>query len=92
MPKFVKGSEEAKNFMKSIRDKRKIGGRIKMTILPLSSKETTPDPVQEAPVVEGAGLKKTNSWIRHVKEYSKTHNISYFTALKDPKIKDGYKK
>ena len=91
MPKFVKGSEEAKNFMKSIRDKRKIGGRVKMTILPLSSKEIIPESVQEAPV-EGSGLKKTNSWIRHVQEYSKTHNISYFTALKDPKIKDGYKK
>lgn len=85
MPKFVKGSQEAKDFMQSIRNKRKTGGRIKMTVLPLD------EPVQEAPV-EGAGLKKTNSWIRHVKEFSKTHNISYFTALKDPKIKDGYKK
>jgi hypothetical protein len=47
----------------------------------------------------GDGIKKSNSnikmpnkWISYVKEYAKTHNLKYNEALKDPKMKAGYKK
>jgi hypothetical protein len=30
-------------------------------------------------------------WIEHVKEFAKKHKMSYSSALKDPKVKKGYK-
>lgn len=38
------------------------------------------------------GKKITNPWIAHVYKYAETHNMSYGAALKDPKVKLGYKK
>ena len=32
-----------------------------------------------------------NKWITYVKEYAKKHNLKYNDALKDPKLKEGYK-
>jgi hypothetical protein len=49
----------------------------------------------------GKGIKKkspvnnirmANSWITYVKAYAKKHNMKYNEALKDPKMKEGYKK
>jgi hypothetical protein len=42
----------------------------------------------------GKGIKNkkpTNSWITYVKDYAKKHNMKYNDALKDPKLKAGYK-
>jgi hypothetical protein len=33
-----------------------------------------------------------NPWIEYVKSYAKKHNIKFNEALKDPKMKEGYKK
>jgi hypothetical protein len=49
---------------------------------------------------EGGAIKKKsnsntkmpNAWITYVKEYAKKHNLKYNEALKDPKMKAGYKK
>ena len=41
--------------------------------------------------IVGTG-KKTNSWIKHVQNYAKSHNINYFEALKHANIREGYKK
>lgn len=32
-----------------------------------------------------------NPWIAHVQQYAKDHNMTYFQALRDPKVKEGYK-
>jgi hypothetical protein len=34
----------------------------------------------------------TNPWIEHVKKYAQKKNMSYSQALKDPKVKQTYKK
>ena len=31
-------------------------------------------------------------WVKHVAEFAKKHSLNYFEALKDPKVKEGYKK
>ena len=49
---------------------------------------------------QGVGIKKSpvnnidmaNSWIEYVKAYAKKNNMKYNEALKDPKMKAGYKK
>ena len=33
-----------------------------------------------------------NKWVLHVKNYCKTHNMSYINALKSAECKDSYKK
>lgn len=33
-----------------------------------------------------------NPWIAHVREFADKHGISYGNALKDPHVKDGYRK
>lgn len=38
------------------------------------------------------GKISTNPWIAHVQQYAKKNGMTYFQALKDPKVKDGYKK
>jgi hypothetical protein len=90
MPKkFIKGSEEAKEFMKNLRMKRKTkGGAItapEISVdIPASETEDT---------VVGTGMKTNkNSWISHVQKYAKEHQMSYFKAIKQPDIKDTYKK
>jgi len=32
-----------------------------------------------------------NPWIQHVQQYAKKHNMTYFQALRDPKVKEEYK-
>ena len=39
--------------------------------------------------VEGEGM---TPWVKHVAEFAKKHSLNYFEALKDPKVKEGYKK
>jgi hypothetical protein len=51
-------------------------------------------------LIQGAGIKKStvnnigmaNKWIEYVKAYAKKNNMKYNEALKDPKMKEGYKK
>ena len=90
MPKYAKGSDEMKKHMEHLRSLRKS----KSTHSVVESKS---EPLIESPKEEvvdeivGTG-KKTNSWIKHVQNYAKSHNMNYFEALKDPKLKEGYKK
>jgi hypothetical protein len=37
-------------------------------------------------------IRMANSWIEYVKAYAKKNNMKYSEALKDPKMKAGYKK
>lgn len=38
------------------------------------------------------GKISTNPWIAHVQQYAKKNGMTYFQALRDPKVKQGYKK
>ena len=90
MPKYAKGSDEMKKHMEHLRSLRKS----KSTHSVVESKSEQPTESSKEEVVDeivGTG-KKTNSWIKHVQNYAKTHNINYFEALKDPKLKESYKK
>ena len=90
MPKYAKGSEEMKKHMSHLRSLRKT--KSSHNVVESKSERSTESPKEE--VVEeivGTG-KKTNSWIRHVKNFAKTHNINYFEALKHANIREGYKK
>ena len=90
MPKYAKGSDEMKKHMEHLRSLRKS----KSTHSVVESKSEAPAESSKEDVVEeivGTG-KKTNSWIRHVKNFAKTHNINYFEALKHANIREGYKK
>ena len=93
MPKFEKGSDEMKKHMEHLRSLRK-----SKSSKHIEEKSDTSSTVDESPMKEnseeafvGTG-KKTNSWIRHVQEYAKANNMTYFKALKDPKVKENYKK
>ena len=91
MPRVLKGSQEAKDRMNHLRSLRK---KKASHIEPVSETPSPQSPAKESveePIV-GTGSKKTNSWIRHVQEFAKANNMTYFKALKDPKIKEGYKK
>ncbi len=91
MPKILKGSQEAKDRMNHLRSLRK--SKSSKHIEPPSETPSPQSPAKETieePIV-GSG-KKTNSWIRHVQEYAKSNNMTYFKALKDPKLKETYKK
>ena len=90
MPRPIKGSDEAKSKMSHLRSLRKN----KSTKDAVESKSEAPTESSKEEVVEeivGTG-KKTNSWIRHVQQYAKANNMTYFKALKDPKLKESYKK
>jgi hypothetical protein len=91
MPRITKGSDEAKKRMEHLRSLRKT----KSSNNVVEAKVETPpeSPVKETSdeAIVGTG-KKTNSWIIHVRNYAKSHNMNYFEALKDPKLKEGYKK
>ena len=41
--------------------------------------------------VEGSGVKKSNKWIEHIRNYAKTHNLSYACALSNPDCKNSYR-
>ena len=90
MPRPLKGSDEAKSKMSHLRSLRKTKSSKEV----VESKSEAPTESSKEEVVEeivGTG-KKTNSWIRHVQQYAKANNMTYFKALKDPKLKEGYKK
>lgn len=95
MPRPIKGSDEAKSKMAHLRSLRK-SKKSSNNIVETPRSETPPraeSPVKEnsEEVFVGTG-KKTNSWIRHVQQYAKANNMTYFNALRDPKIKETYKK
>jgi hypothetical protein len=53
----------------------------------------TPAPMPPDRVLSAAGIKKpANKWVEYVKSYASKHKISYRDALRDPKLKEGYKK
>ena len=84
MPRLPKGSEEAKQRMAHLRSlRKKKGGSIPE--VPILEPES---PASE--IKEGTGVK--TAWVKHVAEFARKNNITYFAALKDPKVKEGYKK
>jgi hypothetical protein len=87
MPRLVKNSQEAKDRMTHLRSLRKKKGS-GITLEPTID-EAPKEEVKEELVGNG---KKTNSWITHVQHYAKENNMTYFNALKDPKLKESYKK
>ena len=90
MPKYAKGSEEMKKHMSHLRSLRKT--KSSHNVVESKSERSTESPKEEVveEIVETG--KKTNSWICHVQQYAKANNMTYFKALKDPKLKEGYKK
>ena len=90
MPKYAKGSDEMKKHMEHLRSLRK-SKSTHSVVESKSEQPTTESPKEVVDEIVGTG-KKTNSWIKHVQNYAKSHNMNYFEALKDPKLKEGYKK
>ena len=86
MPKHAKGSQEMKDHIKHLRSLRK--NKSTKEIVESKSEAPKEEVVEE---IVGTG-KKTNSWIRRVKDFAKTHNINYFEALKHANIRENYKK
>ena len=79
MPRLPKGSAEAKERMAHLRSlRKKKGGSI------------DPPAVVPEEKVEGEGIQ--TPWVKHVADYAHKNNLNYFEALKDPKVKIGYKK
>ena len=77
MPRLAKGSKEAAERMAHLRSlRKKKGGSIDPPAVPEEK-------------VEGEGM---TPWVKHVAEFAKKNNINYFEALKNPKVKEGYKK
>jgi hypothetical protein len=93
MPRLSKGSEEARQRMAHLRSlrKKKFGGSIEPVtpMAPPVPPQKDPDSPKK-PEMSGKGSK--TAWIKHVQEFAKANNMSYFTALKDPKVKEGYTK
>ena len=88
MPRLYIGSKEAKDKMQHLRSlRKKKGGGATQEVEAAKVKDTPPAKEE----VKGTG-KKSNSWIAHVQAFAKSNNKSYFEALKDPKLKEGYKK
>ena len=80
MPRLPKGSTEAKERMAHLRSlRKKKGGSIESSSIPAVVSEEK----------EGEGM---TPWVKHVAEFAKKNNLNYFEALKDPKVKEGYKK
>ena len=79
MPRLAKGSKEASERMAHLRSlRKKKGGSI-----------DPPAVVPPEEKVEGEGM---TPWVKHVAEFAKKNSLNYFEALKDPKVKLGYKK
>ncbi len=77
MPRLAKGSKEASERMAHLRSlRKKKGGSIDPPVVVPEEKE-------------GEGM---TPWVKHVAEFAKKNNLNYFEALKDPKVKEGYKK
>lgn len=81
MPRLAKGSKEASERMAHLRSlRKKKGGSIDPPAVPAVSDEEK----------EGAGVQ--TPWVKHVADFAHKNNMNYFEALKDPKVKLGYKK
>ena len=81
MPRLAKGSKEASEQMAHLRSlRKKKGGSIDPPAVPAVSGEEK----------EGAGIQ--TPWVKHVADFAHKNNMNYFEALKDPKVKLGYKK
>ena len=79
MPRLAKGSKEASERMAHLRSlRKKKGGSIDPPVVPDTAAEK-----------EGEGM---TPWVKHVAEFAKKNSLNYFEALKDPKVKLGYKK
>jgi hypothetical protein len=89
MPRPIKGSDEAKAKMLHLRSLRKSKSTNNIVETPPRAESPVKENSEEAFVGTG---KKTNSWIIHVRDFAKANNMTYFKALKDPKIKETYKK
>lgn len=50
--------------------------------------EPTPEPIETAPVK----AKKSNAWIGFVKAHAESNNLKFRDALRDPALKENYKK
>ena len=91
MPKFAKGSMEARSHMAHLRSlRRKKGGSEPAT--PISPPPSPPSSPDSSKSEAGEGLKKKSPWIKYVAEYAHKNNMNYFEALKDPQVKQGYHK
>ena len=89
MPRLSKGSEEARQRMAHLRSlrKKKMGGSIE-PVIPMA-----PVPKDlDSPKAEITGKGAKTAWVKHVAEFAHKNNMNYFTALKDPKVKEGYTK
>ena len=86
MPRLPKGSEEAKQRMAHLRSlRKKKGGSIPE--VPIAEPDS---PAESETTKQGTGMK--TKWIQHVADFAHKNNMNYFEALKDPKVKEGYKK
>ena len=90
MPRHLKGSQEMKDHMKHLRSLRKNKSSKEIVESKSEAPTESSKEVVEEPII-GTG-KKLNTWIRHVQQFAKTHNINYFEALKHANIREGYKK
>ena len=80
MPRLAKASKEAAERMAHLRSlRKKKGGSI-----------VDPPAVPEAAAEKEREL--MTPWVKHVAMFAKKNNINYFEALKDPKVKEGYRK
>ena len=89
MPKFAKGSVEARSHMAHLRSLRKKKGGSEEPPMSPPSPPSSPDSSKSE---TGEGLKKKSPWIRYVADYAHKNNMNYFEALKDPQVKQGYHK
>jgi hypothetical protein len=86
MPRLPKGSAEAKERMAHLRTlRKKKGGSIPE--MPILAPES---PAESETTKKGTGMK--TAWVKHVADFAHKNNMNYFEALKDPKVKEGYKK
>jgi len=89
MPKFAKGSVEARSHMAHLRSLRKKKGGSEEPPMSPPSPPSSPDSSKSE---AGEGLKKKSPWIKYVADYAHRNNMNYFEALKDPQVKQGYHK
>jgi hypothetical protein len=41
---------------------------------------------------EGVGLKTSNPWMNHVRQFAKEHHLTYWEAIKNPRCKSSYRR
>ena len=80
MPRLAKGSKVASERMAHLRSlRKKKGGSIDPPVVPDTATEKEDEGVQ-------------TERIRHVADFAHKNNMNYFEALKDKRVKEGYKK